>query len=94
MIFLVLSGDGGADVERPFWVVAGFMAGFSISPLAVASLSVREDMAQPAQPETLEGSGGAGVLDREMDVPSVDVDGGGGRTVSGMEEVCLRIRVR
>lgn len=89
----MLSRDGGADVERPFWVVPGFMAGFSISPLAVASLSVKDDMAQPAQPETLEGGGGAGVLDREVDVPSVDV-GGGGRMVSGMEEVCLRIRLR
>ena len=66
-------------------VVAALLLGW-ISPLAVASLLVKDDIAQPAHPEP---DPGCGVLIRGAFEPAAS---GGGKTLSG--SVCPYLRMR
>ena len=68
-----------------------FGAGACISPLAAASLFVKDEMAQPAQP--VAPASGVGVLILGVPLLLVEVDVDAGSAVSGIVDVYLRIRV-
>ena len=77
---------GGVDDGRSeLAVVAALLLGW-ISPLAVASLFVKDDIAQPAHPDP---DPGCGVLMRGALEPAAS---GGGKTLSG--RVCPYLRMR
>ena len=80
-----MSDEGGAEVDR----LAGFGGVDCMSPLAEASLLVKEEMAQPVQEE----ESFCELPMRGAAVPS-EVLLEGGREVSGREAACLRMRAR
>ena len=80
---------GGTDDDLSLSGASGFAAFGCMSPLAVAILFVKDEMAHPAHPAAslcvvpIRGTG-----------PFAEAVAGGGKTVSGSELPYLRIRCR
>lgn len=83
------SAAGGTDDDLSLFGACAFATFGCMSPLAVAILLVKDEIAHPAQPAAslcvvpIRGTG-----------PFAEAVAGSGKTVSGSELPCLRIRCR
>lgn len=82
------SAAGGTDDDLSLFACRGFAAFDCMSPLAVANLFVKDEIAQPAHP----GVSFCGVPIRGT--APLAITTGGGKTVSGSEFPYFRIRWR
>lgn len=82
-----MSAGGGTDDDLSFFGGCGWGSLGCMSPLAVASLLVKEEIAHPAHPAL----SFCGVPIRGT-APLADAVAGGGKTVSGKEVPYFRIR--